>query len=163
GCPGPAHPALPGRLRSRGPGGGGDAQRRVPEWPTPAHGAVGGEDRRADQHRRHDGGQDRLPRLGRVGGAPSHRPARGGARAGRVGPQWPAHGSANGKLLLASGPPPLRRRILASSPFTSFTPTTITTAEALARELEQIRRQGYSEDNEEFLAGVCCLAVPVRN
>jgi IclR family transcriptional regulator, acetate operon repressor len=80
-----------------------------------------------------------------------------------AGTQVPAHCSANGKLLLAYGPPALRRRILASSPFASFTPTTITTAEALARELETIRRQGYSEDNEEFLAGVCCLAVPMRN
>ena len=39
----------------------------------------------------------------------------------------------------------------------------MTTAAALSRELEVIRRRGYSEDNEEFLVGVCCLAVPVRN
>jgi len=80
-----------------------------------------------------------------------------------AGTQVPAHCSANGKLLLACGPSSLRRRILASAPFTSYTATTITTADALTRELEKIRRQGYSEDNEEFLAGVCCLAVPVRN
>src|SRR5262249_57585874 len=47
--------------------------------------------------------------------------------------------------------------------FAWFRETTISRGEALGRELEQIRRQGYSEDNEEFLAGVCCLAVPVRN
>lgn len=80
-----------------------------------------------------------------------------------AGTQVPAYCSANGKLLLAYGPASLRQRILAASPFVAYTATTITTSDALARELEQIRRQGYSEDNEEFLAGVCCLAVPVRN
>lgn len=75
----------------------------------------------------------------------------------------PMHCSANGKLLLAFGPAALRERFLASAPFTAHTPNTITTAARLRRELERIRRQGYSEDNEEFLTGVCCLAVPVRN
>jgi IclR family acetate operon transcriptional repressor len=79
------------------------------------------------------------------------------------GTQVPAHCSANGKLLLAYGPASLRQRILAASPAVAYTANTITAADALARELENIRRQGYSEDNEEFLAGVCCLAVPVRN
>jgi DNA-binding IclR family transcriptional regulator len=80
-----------------------------------------------------------------------------------VGTQVPASCSANGKLLLAYGPASLRQRMLASAPYPAHTPTTITTAEGLARELDRIRRQGYSEDNEEFIAGVCCLAVPVRN
>lgn len=79
------------------------------------------------------------------------------------GTQVPAHCSANGKLLLAYGPAAVRRRILAAAPFPAHTAKTITTAGALARELEAIRRRGYSEDDEEFLAGVCCLAVPVRN
>ena len=80
-----------------------------------------------------------------------------------AGTQVPAHCSANGKLLLAYGPASLRQRILATSPFVTYTANTITAPGALARELEKIRRQGYSEDNEEFLTGVCCLAVPVRN
>jgi DNA-binding IclR family transcriptional regulator len=80
-----------------------------------------------------------------------------------AGTKVPATCSANGKLLLAYGPANMRDRMLASAPYPAYTPTTITTAHGLARELEKIRRQGYSEDNEEFLAGVCCLAVPVRN
>ena len=80
-----------------------------------------------------------------------------------AGTQVPAHCSANGKLLLAYGPASLRQRLLAASPFVAYTANTITAPDALARELENIRRQGYSEDNEEFLTGVCCLAVPVRN
>lgn len=79
------------------------------------------------------------------------------------GTQVPLHCSANGKLLLAYGAAIARRRLLAAAPFRRYTPNTLTTAEELARELEAIRRQGYSEDDEEFLAGVCCLAVPIHD
>jgi DNA-binding IclR family transcriptional regulator len=79
------------------------------------------------------------------------------------GTHVPMHASANGKLLLAFGPAVVRERFLATAPFQAYTPTTITTAVGLRRELERIRRQGHSEDSEEFLAGVCCIAVPVRN
>jgi IclR family transcriptional regulator, acetate operon repressor len=79
------------------------------------------------------------------------------------GTQVPVHCSANGKLLLAYGPETVRERILASGPFPAYTPQTITSAESLRRELQRIRRESHSEDNEEFLAGVCCIAVPVRN
>ena len=77
--------------------------------------------------------------------------------------QVPVHASANGKLLLAHGPEIVREHILASAPFHAYTPQTITTADSLRREIQRIRREGHSEDNEEFLAGVCCIAVPVRN
>ncbi len=79
------------------------------------------------------------------------------------GAHIPMHCSANGKLLLAYGPPAVRERVLASAPLQAYTANTITTAARLRRELERIRRQGYSEDDEEFLAGVCCMAVPVRS
>jgi IclR family transcriptional regulator, acetate operon repressor len=81
----------------------------------------------------------------------------------KPGIQVPAHCSASGKLLMAFAPEQLRKRFLASAPFQAFTRSTITAAKALRRELDLIRRRGYSEDNEEFLPGVCCLAVPVRN
>ena len=79
------------------------------------------------------------------------------------GTHVPMHASANGKLLLAYGPAAVRERFLATAPFSSYTPTTITTAASLRRELERIRREGHSEDNEEFLAGVSCIAVPIKN
>ena len=40
---------------------------------------------------------------------------------------------------------------------------TITTARGLAKELDAIRKQGYSIDDQELLSGVNCLAVPVHN
>lgn len=75
----------------------------------------------------------------------------------------PVHCSASGKLLLAFGPDALRDSVLGSAPFAALTKSTITSAKDFERELALIRRRGYSEDNEEFLPGVCCLAVPVRN
>jgi len=75
----------------------------------------------------------------------------------------PVHCSASGKLLLAFGPDALRESVLSSAPFEALTKSTITSAEEFERELALIRHRGYSEDNEEFLPGVCCISVPVRD
>ncbi|MBI4591622.1 MAG: IclR family transcriptional regulator [Candidatus Rokubacteria bacterium] len=81
----------------------------------------------------------------------------------KPGSRVPIHCTANGKLLLAYSPPSVRQRILRAAPFPACAKNTLTTAAQLSRELDAIRRRGYSEDNEEFLAGVCCVAVPIRN
>jgi Bacterial transcriptional regulator len=73
------------------------------------------------------------------------------------------HCSASGKLLLAFGPDAVREQLLKLAPFNALTSATITSSRALARELALIRRQGFAEDRQEFLPGVCCLAVPIRN
>ena len=44
-----------------------------------------------------------------------------------------------------------------------YTKNTITTARGLAKELDAIRKRGYSVDDQELLSGVNCLAVPVHN
>ena len=75
----------------------------------------------------------------------------------------PVHCSASGKLLLAFGPVELREGVFRSAPFQGYTKNTITTARGLARELEEIRKRGYSIDDQELLPGVNCLAVPVQN
>ena len=77
--------------------------------------------------------------------------------------QVPVHCSASGKLLMAHAPVDVQARFLKSAPFAPRTKKTITTAKALMRELQAIRRRGYSLDNQEFLQGVVCLAVPVRD
>jgi DNA-binding IclR family transcriptional regulator len=81
----------------------------------------------------------------------------------KPGSRLPLHCTANGKLLLAWAPPATRRRLLDAIPLTRFTANTITSRPALVRELAEIRRRGHAEDGEEFLAGVSCLAVPVRS
>ncbi len=81
----------------------------------------------------------------------------------KPGSRVPIHCTANGKLLLAFAPRRVRERLLAASTLQQYTKNTITSVEALLQELRAIRARGYAEDDEEFLAGVCCLAVPVRN
>ena len=44
-----------------------------------------------------------------------------------------------------------------------FTETTITSKEALYKELAQIRKQGYSIDDGEETSGLRCIAVPILN
>lgn len=75
----------------------------------------------------------------------------------------PVHCSASGKLLVAFGSSRLQEILLRAAPFEALTKRTITSARAMARELAEIRRRGHAEDNEEFLPGVNCLAVPIRN
>jgi DNA-binding IclR family transcriptional regulator len=79
------------------------------------------------------------------------------------GSRFPAYCTATGKLLLAFAPAVSRDRIINATPLRPYTPNTITDRAVLDRELAKIRRRGYSEDNEEFLAGVCCIAVPVSD
>jgi acetyl-CoA synthetase len=71
-----------------------------------------------------------------------------------------AHALAMGKVVLALlGPRALRH--YATRGLTSFTPNTITSADALAAELELVREQGYAVDREEFDENFCCVAAPI--
>ena len=45
--------------------------------------------------------------------------------------------------------------------FVVFTPHTLTSAEALHQEFEEIRRRGYAVDREEHEPGIVCLASPL--
>lgn len=77
------------------------------------------------------------------------------------GSQVPLHCTAIGKLLLARLAPAAIEAYLANAPLTRYTATTITDVRRLKAELGRIRRQGYSIDNQEFMSGVVCIAVPV--
>ncbi|AKU13376.1 transciptional regulator, IclR family [Azoarcus sp. CIB] len=77
------------------------------------------------------------------------------------GSRVPAHCSATGKLFLAQMTPAQRRRLLAFAPLEKFTPNTITDLDALEREIEDVKRNGYALDNEEFLPGLLCIGVLV--
>ena len=77
------------------------------------------------------------------------------------GSRVPLHCTASGKLLLASLPAARRKRLVDTLALERFTARTIVDAAALEAELARIRRLGYSTDNEEYLAGLVCVAVPV--
>jgi IclR family acetate operon transcriptional repressor len=72
------------------------------------------------------------------------------------------HCCASGKLLLAHLPGPQRQRLLGIMALESFTARTITDRQVLAAEFERIVAAGYAVDNEEYVLGVACVAVPVR-
>ena len=57
----------------------------------------------------------------------------------------------------------MRDRLLTSAPLIAHTKNTLTSLRQLELEFTKIRRSGYAVDNEEYLAGICCLAVPVMN
>jgi DNA-binding IclR family transcriptional regulator len=75
----------------------------------------------------------------------------------------PPHCCASGKLLLAHLAAPERQRLLGLMPLERFTERTITDRAVLESELDRIVNVGYAVDNEEYVLGVACVAVPVRN
>lgn len=79
------------------------------------------------------------------------------------GSRVPAHCSASGKLFLAQMSPTQRRRLLTHVTLEKFTNNTLTDPAALEQELDQVRRNGYAIDDEEFLPGLLCVAVLVPN
>ena len=79
------------------------------------------------------------------------------------GGELPPHCCASGKLLLAHLAPGERQRLLELLPLERFTERTITDRAVLESELDRIVSVGYAVDNEEYVLGVACVAVPVRN
>jgi len=75
----------------------------------------------------------------------------------------PPHCSASGKLLLAFKPLDERLQLIENLPLAKFTNRTITDQRLLESELERIASTGYAVDNEEYVLGVSCVAVPVRD
>jgi DNA-binding IclR family transcriptional regulator len=69
----------------------------------------------------------------------------------------PAHCSALGKVLYAFGALPMPRGRLEQ-----LTPHSLGTAEALERDVAEIRRRGYALTREELEIGLNAAAVPVR-
>jgi IclR family acetate operon transcriptional repressor len=81
-----------------------------------------------------------------------------------VGGRNPAHCTAVGKALLAwtyPDEPLLRAWIARQEPLEARTGRSITSPDALVREAERIRADGYARDMEESEIGVRCLAAPV--
>jgi len=77
------------------------------------------------------------------------------------GSQVPVHCSASGKLFLAMMPPAKRDALLDSCQLDRFTENTLGDRDALLQNLKNIRKQRYALDQEEYLIGLVCLAVPI--
>ena len=73
----------------------------------------------------------------------------------------PVHCTAIGKLFLSFLAPERQQEFLNLVDLTRHTDNTITDPARLAVDLARIREEAVATDNEEFIAGVICLAVPV--
>jgi hypothetical protein len=80
-----------------------------------------------------------------------------------VGSHVPLHCTASGKLFLALMPKTARDALIDRLPLERMTANTITKADALRAECDEIAKRGYSRDREEFIAGLVAVAVPVRD
>ena len=79
-----------------------------------------------------------------------------------VGKRFPSYCTGLGKILLAYLPEEKVLEILGPPPFQKYTENTITSLEALLRQLEEVRRRGIVLDNEEYVQGLLCIAAPIR-
>lgn len=81
--------------------------------------------------------------------------------ANTVGMRLHAHATGIGKALLATLPEAEARARLDAVVLPSLTPRTVTDVDAIMGILERTRTVGFATDDEEFVAGCRCVAVPV--
>lgn len=78
-----------------------------------------------------------------------------------VGTSVPLHCTASGKMYLSSLQSSHLEQYLNAAVLENKTPQTLTDPDALHSALAQIRAQGYSIDNEEFMPDMVACAVPI--
>jgi DNA-binding IclR family transcriptional regulator len=79
----------------------------------------------------------------------------------RPGSRVPIHCTAIGKMFLSRMPRPQRDALIRDVVLQRFTDNTITDPDALTVALERIRAEDAAIDDQEYLVGVVCVAVPV--
>lgn len=77
------------------------------------------------------------------------------------GTRVPFHATASGKMYLSTLVPNHLQRYLNATSLTGHTENTITDREALLAELDEIKRNGYALDREEFMPDMIAIAVPI--
>ena len=81
----------------------------------------------------------------------------------KLGARNPVYCTALGKAILAFSSPAEVDPILAVSRMEGRTRNTITTVQALKRELARVKERGYAIDDEEIEEGIRCIAAPILN
>lgn len=79
----------------------------------------------------------------------------------RIGNEAPIHSTASGKILLSAMTTARVNQILDQQGQARLTAYTITSRDALMKELATIQQQGYALDNEECEIGHRCVSVPL--
>ena len=80
-----------------------------------------------------------------------------------VGTHLPLHCTASGKLFLAYMNSTQRKRLITAAPLARHTEKTITDPDLVLENLKLVKQEGIGVDDEENLAGMVALAVPVMN
>lgn len=80
-----------------------------------------------------------------------------------IGKSGPLHCTSVGKVILAFQEEKTQEKLLEQIDYKAFTQHTITGADALRKELKQIRTQGYAIDNCEHEDWIFCIAAPIFN
>ena len=80
-----------------------------------------------------------------------------------VGTNVPFHCTASGKCFLASLSKFARKKFVLALNLEKLTDKTFVDVDELMEELDQISKQGYSIDDEEFMDGMRAIAVPVTD
>jgi DNA-binding IclR family transcriptional regulator len=78
-----------------------------------------------------------------------------------IGVSVPSYCSGLGKAILAYTPEPERMEIINSITFEKFTDHSIVDSMLFMKELEKIRQNGYSVDDEEYVDGLICFGAPI--
>ena len=78
-----------------------------------------------------------------------------------VGTRVPLHCTSSGKLYLSHLSETRCDRLIRKLPLEECTSNTFSTVESLKSELARIRKEQVGTDNEEFLEGMVCVAVPI--
>lgn len=79
-----------------------------------------------------------------------------------VGSRLYANATGLGKALLSDLSDGEVRRRLAGVDLPAFTPNTITDVDRLLVALAEVRERGYATDDEEYVIGCRCIAMPIR-
>ncbi len=80
-----------------------------------------------------------------------------------VGSRFPAHCTANGRVLLAAQPDEMWPGILQNIPLIKLTERTVTNRMEFRTILEDVRQRGWSLVDQELEIGLMSIAVPLRN
>ncbi len=78
-----------------------------------------------------------------------------------VGARLPLYCTSMGKAILAFLPKDEQRSLISKINFVKLTHRTITTADALLKELENVRKKGYAINDEELSVGLRSIGAPV--
>lgn len=81
----------------------------------------------------------------------------------KIGSHQPAYCAALGRVLLANMSESALNDYLNRIDLKAYTPHTITNKDHLKRELQVVKQQGYSLVSEEYMLGVSCIAVPMKD